>query len=329
MIATPPQRRLPIRTFILPFDPAVVREALLRERRRGGRSFVVVPGSPTWRQCASAWPASSPILISSLRTGGCAPTSSTGDARISPRASTTCCSPLPSSRPGSTSPVQTRCWFGGPSGSASPSCTSCAGASGAGRERAACYLLHDQGQELPEPVDPPAALAGNLREPGCGFAISARDLDLRGAGDAGRRNAGRPRPAYRRRPLPSSARARPAPGAWRDCTRGVVAGAGAGVPASIPGDYVPEAKIRLELYARLARAGDADELDGLAEEIGDRFGTPPPSVSQPDAPRRPAAALPGTGRGTPGDRAEGSRRQPCAANSLPIRPSLHAGAAAG
>ena len=43
IIATPPVDRLAVRTFVSPFDPLVVREALLRERYRGGQTFYVVP----------------------------------------------------------------------------------------------------------------------------------------------------------------------------------------------------------------------------------------------------------------------------------------------
>ena len=43
MIATPPIDRLAVRTFIAPFDTLTIREALLRERLRGGQSFFVVP----------------------------------------------------------------------------------------------------------------------------------------------------------------------------------------------------------------------------------------------------------------------------------------------
>ncbi|MCB1556185.1 MAG: DEAD/DEAH box helicase, partial [Alphaproteobacteria bacterium] len=43
LIATPPVDRLAVRTFVLPFDPMVVREALMRERHRGGQSFYVCP----------------------------------------------------------------------------------------------------------------------------------------------------------------------------------------------------------------------------------------------------------------------------------------------
>ncbi len=43
LITTPPIDRLAVRTFISPFDPLTVREALLRERYRGGQSFYVCP----------------------------------------------------------------------------------------------------------------------------------------------------------------------------------------------------------------------------------------------------------------------------------------------
>ena len=43
VIATPPVDRLAVRTFILPYDPVVVREALMREHLRGGQVFYVCP----------------------------------------------------------------------------------------------------------------------------------------------------------------------------------------------------------------------------------------------------------------------------------------------
>jgi transcription-repair coupling factor (superfamily II helicase) len=43
LIATPPVDRLAVRTFVMPFDPVAVREALLREQYRGGQSFYVCP----------------------------------------------------------------------------------------------------------------------------------------------------------------------------------------------------------------------------------------------------------------------------------------------
>ena len=43
IIATPPIDRLAVRSFVSPFDPLTIREALLRERYRGGQSFYVCP----------------------------------------------------------------------------------------------------------------------------------------------------------------------------------------------------------------------------------------------------------------------------------------------
>jgi transcription-repair coupling factor (superfamily II helicase) len=43
LITTPPVDRLAIRSFVLPFDPFVIREAIMREHYRGGQTFYVVP----------------------------------------------------------------------------------------------------------------------------------------------------------------------------------------------------------------------------------------------------------------------------------------------
>src|SRR5207249_4886775 len=43
IIATPPIDRLAVRTFVMPYDPVVIREAVLRERDRGGQVFYVAP----------------------------------------------------------------------------------------------------------------------------------------------------------------------------------------------------------------------------------------------------------------------------------------------
>jgi len=43
VIATPPVDRLAVRTFIMPWDAVVLREAIQRERFRGGQIFCVVP----------------------------------------------------------------------------------------------------------------------------------------------------------------------------------------------------------------------------------------------------------------------------------------------
>jgi transcription-repair coupling factor (superfamily II helicase) len=49
IIASPPVDRLAVRTLVAPFDPIVVREALLRERYAEGRRS-------TCRRASTIWP---------------------------------------------------------------------------------------------------------------------------------------------------------------------------------------------------------------------------------------------------------------------------------
>ena len=43
LIPPPPVDRLAVRTFVLPYDPVIVREAIMREHFRGGQIFYVCP----------------------------------------------------------------------------------------------------------------------------------------------------------------------------------------------------------------------------------------------------------------------------------------------
>ena len=103
LIATPPVDRLAVRTFIMPFDGVVIREALQRERFRGGQVFCVVPRIEDLPRMAErlrrdraggahgagAWPAG-------------ADRARTRDDRVRRRqATTSCCRPT-SSKAGST-----------------------------------------------------------------------------------------------------------------------------------------------------------------------------------------------------------------------------------
>ena len=51
-----------------------------------------------------------------------------------------------------------------------------------------------------------------------------------------------------------------------------------GVAVLLPGDYVPDLSVRLALYRRLAAIEEADEIDGFAAELIDRFGPLPESA---------------------------------------------------
>jgi len=51
-----------------------------------------------------------------------------------------------------------------------------------------------------------------------------------------------------------------------------------GLEAYLPDDWVPDSRSKLEVYKRLSACGALDELKALLEELRDRYGAPPPPV---------------------------------------------------
>ena len=108
-----------------------------------------------------------------------------------------------------------------------------------------------------------------LDRPGAGFAISAQDMDQRGAGDLlGEDQSGHVRLVGAElahhlfdRAL-RQARGETPPPDW-------IPDVNLGCHATIPAAYIPEPEVRLNLYHRIARAGSAGDVVALAEEIAD------------------------------------------------------------
>ena len=113
---------------------------------------------------------------------------------------------------------------------------------------------------------------------GAGFAVGARDLDLRGAGDLlGADQAGHVRligtGLYQRLLARALERARgqaPADGHPVELRLGI--------PVVIPDGYVPEQEVRIELYRRLSTVAGEAAVEEFALELADRFGPPPEPV---------------------------------------------------
>ncbi|CAN7622883.1 helicase-related protein [Phenylobacterium sp. LjRoot219] len=183
VIATPPARRRPIRTFVAPWDAATVRTALLRERRRGGQSFVVVPRIEEIESIQAELSRLAPELATLVSHGelpseevdevmvGFA--SGNGDVLLAtniiesgldvPRANTMLV------------------WRADLFGLAQ--LHRLRGRVGRGRTQGVAYLLHDRDQDLPEATRARLSTLEAFDRLGSGLAISARDLELRGAGD--------------------------------------------------------------------------------------------------------------------------------------------------
>ena len=128
---TPPEDRLPIKTYVLEFDEHIVRDAILRELERKGQVYFVHNRVLQHRVdrragCDELVPEAEIAVAPRPDAGGPA---RTGDARLRDAAPSTCWSARRSSSPGSTSPTSTRSSSTRPTGWAWRSSTSCAAAS--------------------------------------------------------------------------------------------------------------------------------------------------------------------------------------------------------
>ena len=150
---------------------------------------------------------------------------------------------------------------------------------GRGRAQGVAYLLHDPAEELSDATRARLSTLEAFDRLGSGLAISARDLDLRGAGDlTGEDQAGHMEmigAALYHRLLDRAIRA--AKGETvEDASPPVLH---LGERGLIPTEHVPDAVTRINLYARLARLESAEDIDHFEDELQDRFGALPPELA--------------------------------------------------
>jgi transcription-repair coupling factor (superfamily II helicase) len=117
------------------------------------------------------------------------------------------------------------------------------------------------------------AVLEEFSRPGAGFAISERDLDLRGAGDLfSEQQSGHVQVfgpvLYSHLLKMASEKLDEGQAVW-------VPDLNLPVGDMLPETYVQSEPVRLELYARAARCTDEDDLEDLEEETARRFGPLP------------------------------------------------------
>ncbi|MBB3912464.1 helicase-related protein [Sphingomonas desiccabilis] len=274
ILATPPARRQPIRTAIASFDPVTVRSALLREKGRGGQSFVVVPRiegmAPLEAELKKLVPelrlvtAHGKMPAAEIDEAMVAFANGAGDVLLAtniieagldvPRANTMIVHHA--DRFGLSQLHQLR------------------GRVGRGGRRGQVLLMTEAGAEIAESTLKRLRTLQAFDRLGAGFAISARDLDMRGAGDLmGEAQAGHMK-------LIGVDLYQHLLGLALRSARGEEVAVwtpelNLGIEGRLPEDWIPEAEVRLTLYARLARLTDEAALDGFEEELEDRFGELP------------------------------------------------------
>jgi transcription-repair coupling factor (superfamily II helicase) len=274
VIATPPARRQPIRTAVTGFDDATIRTALLRERGRGGQSFVVVPRIEDMTPLADTLARLVPELrvvaahgkmpAGELDEAMVAFANGRGDVLLAtniieagldvPRANTMIVHHA--DRFGLSQLHQLR------------------GRVGRSGRRGQVMLTTEAGATIAEATLKRLRTLQAFDRLGAGFAISARDLDLRGAGDlVGEAQAGHMKligtDLYQHLMAHALRAARgQAVDLWTPELHLELSGC-------LPEAWIPDIGVRLSLYARLARLNDGAALDAFEAEIEDRFGAVP------------------------------------------------------
>jgi len=278
IIATPPARRQPIRTSLIELDDARLRTALLRERSRGGQSFVVVPRIEDLALLSERLQRIVPDLICIEAHGKLPPNeidtamvrfaSGDGDILLAtniieagldvPRANTMVV--WRADRFGLSQLHQLR------------------GRVGRGHRRGQ-VLLVTEGADIAARTMKRLRTLSTYDRLGAGFDIAAADLDQRGAGDPlSDTQAGHMKlvgvDLYQH--LFETALKQARGQADLDWTPEIaLQGTGA-----LPREWIPDDDIRLGLYVRIARAAEAREVENLEQELVDRFGPLPHEAQQ-------------------------------------------------
>src|SRR5205085_4150964 len=282
IIATPPVDRLAVRTFVMPYDPVVVREAVLRERDRGGQVFYVAPRIADLDEVREELRKMVPEIRVAVAHGRMpAAELETVMTAFDERAfdlllSTNIIESGLDIPTANTLIVHRADMFG------LAQLYQLRGRIGRSKVRAYCYLTLPEKKRLAPTAQRRLDVMQTLDTLGAGFQLASHDLDIRGAGNLlGDEQSGHIREVgielYQHMLEEAVAAARTdgsEEGPREDWSPQITIG----TPVLIPENYVPDLGVRLGLYRRIAGLADRREIDGFAAELIDRFGTLPTEV---------------------------------------------------
>lgn len=280
VIQTPPVDRLAVRTYVMPWDPVVLREALLREHYRGGQSFFVVPRIADLTEIEEFLRTEVPEIKYVTAHGQMSAAqveermSAFYEKRYDVLLSTTIVESgldIPSAN---TLVIHRADRFG------LAQLYQLRGRVGRSKTRAYAYMTHEANRVLTETAEKRLKVLGDLDSLGAGFQLASHDLDIRGAGNlVGDEQSGHIKEVgfelYQSMLEDAILEA-------RADSQGLAKPRGSfspqitiDAPILIPDDYVPDLSVRMALYRRLNELEEGQEVEGFAAEITDRFGPIP------------------------------------------------------
>jgi transcription-repair coupling factor (superfamily II helicase) len=281
IIASPPIDRLAVRTSVSPFDPLIVREALLRERYRGGQSFYVCPRIENLAEAKEFLDKNVPEARVAVVHGQMPPTvledvmSAFYDGKYDVLLSTTIIESGLDIPTANTLIVHRADMFG------LAQLYQLRGRVGRSKTRAYALLTLPVGRKLTAQAERRLKVLQALDTLGAGFQLASHDLDIRGAGNLlGEEQSGHIKEVgfelYQQMLEEAVASLKagivePVADRWSPQIT-------IGTPVLIPEDYVADLPVRLSLYRRLAELEDERDIDAFGAEMVDRFGPLPDEV---------------------------------------------------
>jgi transcription-repair coupling factor (superfamily II helicase) len=283
VIATPPVDRLAVRTFIMPWDGVVLREAIQRERFRGGQVFCVVPRLEDMERVSARLAEIAPEARIAQAHGRLSPTelervmTEFGDGRHDILLSTNIVESGLDMPAVNTLIIHRADMFG------LAQLYQLRGRVGRGKQRGYAYLTWPAGQVLSATAQKRLEVMQTLDNLGAGFTLASHDLDIRGAGNLlGDEQSGHVREVgielYQQMLEEAVADLRAGEGRGQASEREWTPQIGLGVPVLIPEGYVKDLPVRLGLYRRIGALASEAEVEAMGAELADRFGSPPPEV---------------------------------------------------
>ncbi|MBF3115252.1 transcription-repair coupling factor, partial [Pseudomonas aeruginosa] len=280
IIATPPARRLSVRTFVMEQQNAVIKEALLRELLRGGQVYYLHNEVKTIEKCARDLAE----LVPEARIG-------IGHGQMHERELEQVMSDFYHKRfnvlvastiietgidvpSANTILIERADKFG------LAQLHQLRGRVGRSHHQAYAYLLTPPRRQMTPDAEKRLEAIANAQDLGAGFVLATHDLEIRGAGELlGDGQSGQIQAVGFTLYMEMLERAVKAIRKGEQPNLEQPLGGGPEVnlrvPALIPEDYLPDVHARLILYKRIANAPDEEGLRELQVEMIDRFGLLP------------------------------------------------------
>ncbi len=280
VIATPPAKRLAIKTFVRQYDKAMVREAILRELKRGGQVYYLHNNVETIEQTAAQLSELIPeariaiahgqmrerelervmsdfyhqrqnvlVCTTIIETGIDVPSANT---IIMDRADNLGLAQLHQLR----------------------------GRVGRSHHQAYAYLLTPHPKQMTKDAIKRLEAIESLEDLGAGFVLATHDLEIRGAGELlGDEQSGQIESIGFTLYMEMLEQAVDALKEGKEPSLDQLLAGHTDielrVPALLPDDYIPDVNMRLSMYKRIASCSTQEEIDELKIELIDRFGLLP------------------------------------------------------